>query len=419
MPTLQKAKLKKIGARGGDAEIEVQFNPASLKIQLSNRIEGGRSQGRQVRQFIGSSSTVFNLDLEFDSADEGSTEAPVSVLEKTRFLEQFIQPKTDNGEPEEKPEKLRFSWGNLIIDGVVESIDMDFDHFAHNGYPLHAKVTLSMKEQRIEFQLKEKSASSTKSQAAQALGGELPAELASRLGFDPGAWRGLGLDLSLGLELEAGLEIGFDAGISASLGVDIQAGFEAGIDVSLAASLGLEAGASVSGTKHLQGSAGTSREVSSGVALARAGGVIRATETLKSSNAATAADDARQAFAATTVAAPTFSVSSAVSTSSAAARGLTGGGSGMAEQRSLSYGFGVPLKTQHSPLAQQRRNTLAGGALNAVDPLAMGGGLSKAPWQTLPRRDQVRAYADDIQRRRAPINRCGCTGRCRHHQQEE
>jgi len=426
MPTLQKAKLKKIGSDDASSEIEVQFNPESLKIQLSNRVEGGRSQGRQVRQFVGSSSNVFNLDLEFDSADEGTTEDPVSVLEKTQFLEQFIQPKITNGEPEESPEKLRFSWGNLIIEGVVESIDMEFDYFAHNGNPLHAKVSLKMKEQQIEFQLQERQNSANNSQSAQSLGGELPSEMATRLGFDPGAWRGLDLDLSLGLELQAGLEIDFSSDISASLGVDVKAGIEVGIDVSLEASLGLQAGASVTGVTHLGTNAGDSKAVASAVSLARAGGVIRATETVKQVSAEAASNNARESFSRPAVPASGFTVSSAPTGTSVssndssntvmASATLAGKPSTFIDPRISSFGYGVPIKPQRNPLLNQRRQNVVGGALDSDSEIFSGQQTNPLmpAWERLPSADSSRAYADKIQLQRKPLKRCGCVGRCQH-----
>jgi len=186
MPSLEKARIYEITSGDNPTTVgdptDVQFNPESLKIQLTNRVEGGRSAGRQVRQFVGASSNTFVLDLEFDTADEGTTDEPVSVLERTQALEKFIQPRTEGDNAQEQPAKLRFHWGNLIIDGVVESMDLDFDHFAHNGYPLHAKVTLKMKEQKIEFQFAEggDGGGGNGQRAAQALDGEMPAQAAAR-----------------------------------------------------------------------------------------------------------------------------------------------------------------------------------------------------------------------------------------------
>ena len=68
-----------VGTNQTANDIHVQFNPATLHLQISNNIEGGDSIGKQVRQFIGSSSTTLTCDLIFDTADEGTTDNPVSV----------------------------------------------------------------------------------------------------------------------------------------------------------------------------------------------------------------------------------------------------------------------------------------------------------------------------------------------------
>ena len=39
-------------------EIEVQFNPASLKLELANKVEGGDTKGRQSSQYLGKTSTT-------------------------------------------------------------------------------------------------------------------------------------------------------------------------------------------------------------------------------------------------------------------------------------------------------------------------------------------------------------------------
>ena len=131
------------------AEIAVQLNPTSLRLQLSNQVEGGRSRGRQARQYLGTSSTVLSMELVFDTADEGTSEQPRSVLDKTRQLERFVLPQQDG---KETPPKLRFHWGNLIFDGVVDSLTVDLDLFAASGVPLRAKVGLSIKGQDPEYQ---------------------------------------------------------------------------------------------------------------------------------------------------------------------------------------------------------------------------------------------------------------------------
>ncbi len=72
MSQLEKAKLQEIDKNDqpkGEADV-VQFNPSSLKLKLTNSIEGGQSRGKQRRQQNAKSSTVLTVELIFDSADE-------------------------------------------------------------------------------------------------------------------------------------------------------------------------------------------------------------------------------------------------------------------------------------------------------------------------------------------------------------
>src|SRR4030095_5619842 len=167
----------------------VQFNPTTLKLTLSNQVEGGDSQGRQVRQHIGPSSTTLSLDLIFDTADEGTTENPRSVREKTKQLERFLAPKGD-GSQAGAPPQIRFSWGDLEVTGVVDQLTIDFDHFAANGAPLRAKVSLSIQGQDRDLELKAIS-DGRRGAAAPGRAG------AGGLGFGFGLSAGLGLSVGL------------------------------------------------------------------------------------------------------------------------------------------------------------------------------------------------------------------------------
>src|SRR5712672_1900164 len=149
--TLQEIKADASAAPLGD-EIEVQFNPASLKLDLANRVEGGDTQGRQNRQYLGKTSTTLTFDLHFDTADEGTSEAPVSVRTRTAAVEAFVLPK-GSGNTKQAPPKARFHWDELVIDGIIESLSIDFDLFAPNGTPLRAKMGVSIKEQDAKYEL--------------------------------------------------------------------------------------------------------------------------------------------------------------------------------------------------------------------------------------------------------------------------
>src|SRR5687768_6085338 len=141
MPALKKATLQEIS---GDSRrspvgspVDVQFNPTTLNLQLSNQIEGDVTRGRTARQLVGANAAPLTLDLVVDTADEGTTERPVSVRIKTAIVERYVLPQQTGAET---PPKLRFQWAELVIEGIVDSVGIDFDHFAADGTPLRAKV---------------------------------------------------------------------------------------------------------------------------------------------------------------------------------------------------------------------------------------------------------------------------------------
>jgi hypothetical protein len=320
MPALEKATLLEIKADGSAApipgtEIDVQFNPQSLKLSLSNKIEGGDTRGRQKRQYLGKTSTTLSFDLHFDTADEGTDEEPVSVRTRTAAVERFVLPK-GQGNQKQAPPKVRFHWDQLVIDGIIEDVAIDFDLFAANGAPLRAKIGVSIKEQDAKYELLHSgpganqpdnaaapggggagpgsNARGATDTTATALGGESAADFAARLGLDPGAWRGIAAQLgaSSSLTLKAGVEIDFSSSLSAGAGIGVSAGLEAGADLSLEAAFGLNASASGGASPSLGSSAG----VQAGFALSTAGGLGAALETVASIQAGTAAAQTRNAF---------------------------------------------------------------------------------------------------------------------------
>lgn len=366
MGALQKAELVEISsdeaAKEGEV-VPVQFNPTTLALKISNRTEGGEAQGRPSRQYIATSTTL-TVSLVFDTADEGTAERPRSVRERTGIVEKFVLPRNQGTEV---PPKLRFRWGDgMSFDGVVGEVNIDFDHFAHDGTPLRAQVALTLTEQDARYKVVPSSAKAKapapgaalpgglgfsasasfsagfSASASVALGGETAADFAARVGLDPTAWRGLGVDLSAGLTLEAGVEVGFDASLSAGVGLGASAGFGAGVDAPIEASFGLTPG----------GGGG------SGFALSAAGGVGAAIEAVQVVKTAEAARGARQAFAASappeSAALPASLPKPGLPEQSRAPLGKAGVSARPAttaaprpprvDPRAASWGYGVPLR---------------------------------------------------------------------------
>ncbi len=477
MPELQKAVLQEIGndtcGKPIGPEVRVQFNPTSLKLALSNQIEGGRSRGRQARQYIGSSSSVLSMELVFDTADEAEQAndanelVPRSVVQKTKFVEKFVLPKKAGAK--ETPPKLRFGWGKLIFDGIVEKVDIEFDHFAADGTPLRAKVAFSMKEQNAEYQFLKSGPGAAEAPSARepgaacpgtpgssgggvvdqvttALGGESAAELAARVCLEPSAWRGLGADLGVGLGLEAGLEVGFSTSLCAEAGIGAHLAVDAGADLSVEAAFGLEASAGVNAGFGSSFGASLDADLAAGFAMAAAGGVDAALNAVEIARAGNAARAAVEAFEAPVTQAGTalgvagvgpgassdtdgavssprparpeqartpLHVSGTRSPSQQAAAAPTPG-LPRVDPRARSFGAGVPLRPRTD-----------GGRLGQLAPRIGPGPVEPAlrvrtdpttpPWIELPARDAGRAVADVEQSKRRPNRSCSCRGPCRCH----
>lgn len=450
---LQKAKITPLGANDEAGEsFDVQFNPTSLRLTLTNKASGGTTSRNPVRQIVGPSETTLALDLIFDSADEGTSANPVSVRERTGRLESFLFPRNNE---EHAPPRLRFEWGDMIIDGTVDSLTVDFDHFAANGAPLRAKVSLSIKGQDRQRELQPIQPGARKDapppgapsnsgpggggngapspNAVKALGGESAGELAARVGLDPAAWRGLELGGESSLSLSAGVEIGFSASLNASAGLGVSVGVEAGASVSLEASFGLEASAGINAVAGV----GVGAELASGFALSAAGGVSAAIETVQTAKNQAGEQKARTAFKAPPkqlpAATPNRSTSTATSsvasqpklpeqkrpplkntglpTSSALERSEPAPRPVRADPRSSSFGFGVPLRDTVGPSADLRAITVkpkvaTGEAPLTSDPTTPG-------WIALPSRDRGRTSADKVQGTVRPKHPCGCSGGCK------
>ncbi|MDQ6828007.1 MAG: hypothetical protein M3081_03980 [Gemmatimonadota bacterium] len=496
MSSLEKAKLMEIDENGVEgAEIPVQFNPQSLKLSLANKVQTQETLSQQVTQSIGMTSNTLSFELQFDTSDEGDTDAPVSVRTRTAAIERFVLP-GPNGNKKQRPPKARFVWKDLRLDGIIEDLSIDFDLFAADGTPLRAKMSVTLKAQDQKYQrgligpgantaggARPPGASSAgpgsfgfnasagvsasvgvgvslganvsvgaslTDSTRLALSGESAAEFTARVGLDPTAWRGVTSGLDSTLSLKGGAEVDFNASLSSGAGVGVTIGVEAGASASLEASFGLDARGAVPTPAGIAlGGAGAS----AGFALASAGGVTAAMETvniLKAGNAAAATKDAFGATAGNSTAAAALGTVNGSATSGASTVGgqspsatpappdqsrtplaLSGLPSAtaqaaaapapappVADPRATSFGFGVPLRPRIGGAAEARRGTLSGQIplrpnVRASDVLGPAIDPTAAPWTHLPV-DASRDVADAAQRTRRPTRPCGCMGACSH-----
>ncbi|WP_374537316.1 CIS tube protein [Chitinimonas taiwanensis] len=246
---LAKASLCEISAdeacRHVGDPVAVQFNPTSLRVSISNKSAGGQQAGAQARQRPGTGEMQVSFDLVFDTADLGSTENPVPVTDKTVLVEKFVRPR-GNTAAQQTPPRVEFAWGSFLVQGVMESANIELDLFSHNGTPLRAKVAVSIKGQDPRYQYQPSPAASGAPASQNAPGAALPADtppgtpgtrgnrpaadesgtvaqampgeslqqLAARNGLDPAAWRALAASVANPLNLPAGFEVALPAALS-------------------------------------------------------------------------------------------------------------------------------------------------------------------------------------------------------------
>jgi hypothetical protein len=458
MAGLVKATLALASDKGAKDAIEVQLNPTSLRLEQANQVDGGSTRGRQVEQFPGMSYAKVSMELVFDTADEGTTDQPRNVREKTRQIARFVIPVKGGAKP--APPRVLFSWGPFVLEGVMTSMSEDIDLFASDGTPLRAKVNISISVQDPKFaELKSGPGSFTANQAtapgasapggpgtsgapnpdrtALALGGESAAEFSARVGLDPSNWRALSGSVGNSLSLQAGAQIDFAADASVGGGIGAGVGLEAGVSASAQAALGL-AGSATSATS----------ATAAGFALAAAGGVAAAAAGAATARASAAAGDARHAFSAAIPAVAgaasggtAGAVAAGAGTASAGAAATSGAGgaaSGSAlpiastssrlkagpvatvvpasDRRAISFGFGVPLRPLVGLAAAERRALVQGSP--RLSGRGAGQGTSTTsdptvpPWVVLPALDRARQVADQAQAMRRP-SCCGCGGATR------
>jgi hypothetical protein len=131
----------------GANDVEVQFNPETLKLSFANEIKGGDQPGGNAKQFVGSGTSKLSVELVFDTTTDGS-----DVRKKTERVAYFIKAKKDPKQKNKRvPPGISFEWGSFIFRGIVESMDETLDYFSEEGVPLRATISLSLSRQEIEF----------------------------------------------------------------------------------------------------------------------------------------------------------------------------------------------------------------------------------------------------------------------------
>jgi hypothetical protein len=165
-PELAKAKLleltpdfKREDEDAKNKALIVQFNPETLKISFANQIQqpegAGDKRGSSSQLFVGAGTTKLTCTLWFDvTAPQPAQPDNVGNVDDVRKLTSrvayFITPKPDKKDEKKLvPPAVRFSWGSLYFDGIMESVEESLEFFSPEGKPLRASVAIAMTQQKI------------------------------------------------------------------------------------------------------------------------------------------------------------------------------------------------------------------------------------------------------------------------------
>lgn len=163
MANHEKAKLIELdesltSPKDGGKNIDVQFNPESLKVSYANKVaekaEGGskdNSTGPAGRQFVGTGTTKLTLQLWFDASSPDKDGNHVDDVRRlTKDVLYFMTPQDFQGDATKKlPPGIRFLWGSYSFDGVVDSLEETLEYFSREGKPLRASISLNLSQEKI------------------------------------------------------------------------------------------------------------------------------------------------------------------------------------------------------------------------------------------------------------------------------
>ena len=178
---LEKAIISNLDA---GEDIEVLFNPKEYVIEKKtpwSEVNVFGMDSPPVQFTIGERKRL-TMELFFDTSEEKT-----DVREHTNKIETLMLVNAQ----EHRPPLLRFSWGNLSFDCVLEDLVQRFTLFMNDGTPLRAILKVVFKEYATAAtqlsNTRRESADHTKRMVVRE--GETLASLSAREYNDPGKWR--------------------------------------------------------------------------------------------------------------------------------------------------------------------------------------------------------------------------------------
>ncbi|MCS3499336.1 nucleoid-associated protein YgaU [Bradyrhizobium japonicum] len=194
MATLEKAVIEVLaGSRAGQPPIAVLFNPTEYTRERSNAYKATAVPGLSspLIQFVNGEADVLSMELfldDYTDVDQPGARGPKKpVNERVKDIAALLDIDRDL----HAPSPVRFLWGPLRFDAVIEKLSQKFTLFRPDGTPARATLSVTFKEYLpLARQLRDpRRESADKSKRRQLTASEDIWLLASVEYGDPALWR--------------------------------------------------------------------------------------------------------------------------------------------------------------------------------------------------------------------------------------
>jgi nucleoid-associated protein YgaU len=206
MSKLEKAVIEiTAGSRSG-TRIVVLFNPTEYSIERANSYKATPMLGLSspLLQFVNGEADQLSMELFLEDYTDPATDPSQSVSGRLATLSALLMIDASL----HAPPPVRFLWGNLLFDAVIEKLGQKRTLFRPDGTPARATLSVTFKEYRtLKTQLQRpRRESADKSKRRQLDASDALWLMASREYGDPAKWRAIAnaSDLDDPLNIEPG-----------------------------------------------------------------------------------------------------------------------------------------------------------------------------------------------------------------------
>src|ERR1044072_8085433 len=131
-----------LGVHKGE-QAKVIFNPAEYSLEKGNQFSSAPLPGlsNPVLSFVNGDADILTMELFFDTyTNKGASDVRDETDKIARLLE--IDPVLHAAPP------VKFVWGKLIFQAIIERLSQRFTMFREDGVPVRATLNVTFKEYR-------------------------------------------------------------------------------------------------------------------------------------------------------------------------------------------------------------------------------------------------------------------------------